>query len=115
MDSIIPGSLLQYITTINPFKALQLECNVQLPNEMPYHWWSKDTGKVHLGYEWQPIRAIISKAMEFFPGVGNDNLTMPLLFYSELKLKAERDALDSLYNNPLPVLHSPVLMAQSKV
>ncbi|KAL4065412.1 hypothetical protein J3A83DRAFT_4375946 [Scleroderma citrinum] len=60
---------------------------------MPYHWWSKDTGKVHLGYEWWPIRAIIAKAMGFFTGVGNDNMAMPLLFYSELKLKAERDSL----------------------
>ncbi|KAL4065894.1 hypothetical protein V8B97DRAFT_1914462 [Scleroderma yunnanense] len=97
MDSITPSSLLQCIRTINPFKALQLECNVQLPNEMPYHWWSKDTGKVDLGYEQQPIRAIISKAMEFFTGVRNDNLAMLLLFHSELKPKAERDALDSLY------------------
>ncbi|KAL4066038.1 hypothetical protein J3A83DRAFT_4190319 [Scleroderma citrinum] len=72
MDSITPGRLLQCITTINPFKALQLECNVQLPNEMPHHWWSKDTSE-------------------------NDNLAMSLLFHSKLKPKAERDTLDSLY------------------
>ncbi|KAL4070107.1 hypothetical protein V8B97DRAFT_1917821 [Scleroderma yunnanense] len=88
-----PGNLLQCMSTINPFKALHLECNVQLPNTMLNCWWRKDTSTVELGYEWQPLKAIIAEAKEFFTGVGNDNLVMPLLIYSKHTIKADREAL----------------------
>ncbi|KAL4061701.1 hypothetical protein J3A83DRAFT_4387488 [Scleroderma citrinum] len=93
MDNMTPSNLLQYMSTINPFKALHLECNVQLPNAMPNCWWRKDTSTVELGYEWQPLKAIIAEAKEFFTGVGNDNLAVPLLIYSEHMIKADREAL----------------------
>ncbi|KAL4065930.1 hypothetical protein J3A83DRAFT_4190238 [Scleroderma citrinum] len=70
MDNMTPSNLLQYMSTINPFKALHLECNVQLSNAMPNCWWRKDTSTVELGYEWQPLKAIIAEAKEFFTGVG---------------------------------------------
>ncbi|KAL4062077.1 hypothetical protein V8B97DRAFT_1921107 [Scleroderma yunnanense] len=54
---------------------------------------SADTSTVELGYEQQPLKAIIAEAKEFFTGVGNDNLAMPLLIYSEHMIKADREAL----------------------
>ncbi|KAL4079718.1 hypothetical protein J3A83DRAFT_4368534 [Scleroderma citrinum] len=74
MDNMTPSNLLQCMSTINPFKALHLDT-------------------VELEYEWQPLKAIIAEAKEFFTGVGNDNLAMPLLIYSEHTIKADREAL----------------------
>ncbi|KAL4073860.1 hypothetical protein J3A83DRAFT_4371137 [Scleroderma citrinum] len=93
MDNMTPSNLLQCMSTINPFKALHLECNVQLPDTMPNHWWRKDTSTVELGYEQQLLKAIIAEAKEFFTGVGNDNLAMPLLICSKHTIKADREAL----------------------
>ncbi|KAL4075502.1 hypothetical protein J3A83DRAFT_4186390 [Scleroderma citrinum] len=52
-----------------------------------------DTSTVELGYEQWLLKAIIAEAKEFFTGVGNNNLAMPLLIYSEHMIKADREAL----------------------
>ncbi|KAL4062666.1 hypothetical protein V8B97DRAFT_1919406 [Scleroderma yunnanense] len=52
-----------------------------------------DTSTVELGYELLLLKAIIAEAKEFFTGVVNDNLAMPLLIYSKHMTKADREAL----------------------
>ncbi|KAL4066529.1 hypothetical protein J3A83DRAFT_4189825 [Scleroderma citrinum] len=58
--------------------------------------WLDDWYQSVLAEVWWPLRAIIAKAMEFFTGVGNDNLAIPLLFHSKCMIKADREALGTL-------------------
>ncbi|KIN94283.1 hypothetical protein M404DRAFT_35226 [Pisolithus tinctorius Marx 270] len=63
---------------------------------MAHAWWQKDSSKVELGYERRPLRDVIAEAAEFFAGVLNSSISLPLLINSHPSPTAEHAALHTM-------------------
>ncbi|KIO06797.1 hypothetical protein M404DRAFT_24477 [Pisolithus tinctorius Marx 270] len=74
-----PCDILAFIKGLNPHVTRIKECHVKLATTMAHAWWQNDSGKVELGYERRPLRDVIAKAVEFFAGVSNGSILLPLL------------------------------------
>ncbi|KAI5980405.1 hypothetical protein F5J12DRAFT_789308 [Pisolithus orientalis] len=69
------------------------ECCVKLATTMSHAWWQNNSGKVELGYERRPLWNVITEAAEFFTGVSNSSILLPLLINSHPSPTAEHTAL----------------------
>ncbi|KAI6000282.1 hypothetical protein F5J12DRAFT_784319 [Pisolithus orientalis] len=72
------------------------ECHVKLATTMSPAWWQNNTGKVELGYERRPLQNIITEATEFFAGVSNSGISLPLLINSHPSPTAKHAALHAM-------------------
>ncbi|KAI6153125.1 hypothetical protein BKA82DRAFT_4349597 [Pisolithus tinctorius] len=88
-----PWDILAFIKSLNPRVTRIKECHVKLATIMAHAWWQNDSGKVELGYERRLLRDIIAEATEFFAGVSNGGISLPLLINSHPSPTAECTAL----------------------
>ncbi|KAI6153467.1 hypothetical protein BKA82DRAFT_36382 [Pisolithus tinctorius] len=91
-----PRDILAFIKRLNPRVTRIKECRVKLATIMAHAWWQNDSGKVELGYERRPLRDVIAEAAEFFAGVSNGGIALPLLINSHPSPTAERAALHAM-------------------
>ncbi|KAI6137971.1 hypothetical protein BKA82DRAFT_4368146 [Pisolithus tinctorius] len=91
-----PCDIFAFIKSLNPHITRIKECCVKLATTMAHAWWQNNSGKVELGYERRLLRDIIAEAMEFFAGVSNGSISLPLLINLHPSPTAECAALHAM-------------------
>ncbi|KAI6141086.1 hypothetical protein BKA82DRAFT_32186 [Pisolithus tinctorius] len=117
-----PWDILALIKSLNPHVTRIKECHVKLATIMAHAWWQNDSGKVELGYERRPLRDVIAEAAEFFAGVSNGGISLPLLINSHPSPTAECTALHTMcteglkdINQELSYLSKLILHSQEQM
>ncbi|KAI6008142.1 hypothetical protein F5J12DRAFT_782380 [Pisolithus orientalis] len=104
-----PHDILAFIRSLNPCLTRIKECRVKLATTMSHAWWQNDSGKVELGYERRPLQNVITEAMEFFTGVLNGGISLPLLINSHPSPTAKCAALHMMCTEGLKDIDQELL------
>ncbi|KAI5998543.1 hypothetical protein F5J12DRAFT_895482 [Pisolithus orientalis] len=76
---------------------------------MAHTWWQNNSGKVELGYERRLLQDIIAEAAEFFAGVSNGSILLPLLINSHPSPTAKCAALHAMCTEGLKDIDQELL------
>ncbi|KAI5996882.1 hypothetical protein F5J12DRAFT_785300 [Pisolithus orientalis] len=104
-----PCNILAFIKSLSPCLTRIKECCVKLATTMAHAWWQNDSGKVELGYERRLLWDVIVEAAEFFTGVLNSGILLPLLINSHPSPTAEHAALHAMCTEGLKDINQELL------
>ncbi|KIO02015.1 hypothetical protein M404DRAFT_28242 [Pisolithus tinctorius Marx 270] len=76
---------------------------------MAHAWWQNNSSKVELGYERRLLWDVIAKAAEFFAGVSNGSILLPLLINSHPSPTAKCTALHVMCTEGLKDINQELL------